>query len=46
MNKKSVRDLDLKAKRVLVRADFNVPLDSVGRITDDARMVKTLPTLQ
>ncbi len=46
MNKKSVRDIDLKTKRVLVRADFNVPLDSGGRITDDARIVKTLPTLQ
>ncbi len=46
MNKKSVKDIDLKTKRVLVRADFNVPLDSGGRITDDARIVKTLPTLQ
>ena len=46
MNKKTVRDIELKNKRVLVRADFNVPLDSEGRITDDARIVKTLPTLQ
>lgn len=46
MNKKSVKDIDLKGKRVLVRADFNVPLDPESRITDDARIVKTLPTLQ
>src|SRR3989338_7033925 len=46
MNKKTVRDIELKNKSVLVRADFNVPLDSEGRITDDARIVKTLPTLQ
>src|SRR3989338_11043745 len=46
MNKKTVRDIELKNKRVLVRADFNVPLDSEGRITDDARIVKTLPPLQ
>ncbi len=46
MNKKTVRDIELKYKRVLVRADFNVPLDAESRITDDARIVKTLPTLQ
>jgi 3-phosphoglycerate kinase len=46
MNKKSVKDVDLKGKRVLVRADFNVPLDPDGAITDDARIVKTLDTLQ
>lgn len=46
MNKKTVRDIELKSKRVLMRADFNVPLDPAGRITDDARIVKTLPTLQ
>lgn len=46
MNKKTVRDIELKNKRVLMRADFNVPLDPAGRITDDARIVKTLPTLQ
>jgi phosphoglycerate kinase len=46
MRKKTVRDIDLRGKRVLVRADFNVPLDPSGRITDDARIVKTLPTLE
>ena len=46
MNKKTVKDIDIKKKRVLVRADFNVPLDSQGNITDDARIVKTLPTLE
>lgn len=44
--KKTVRDIDLKAKRVLLRADYNVPLDSEGRITDDYRIKKSLPTVR
>jgi 3-phosphoglycerate kinase len=44
--KKTIHDLDLAGKRVLVRCDFNVPTDGDGKITDDARIVKTLPTIQ
>ncbi len=45
-NKKTIRDVGLKGKRVLVRADYNVPLDSKGNITDDYRLKKSLPTLE
>jgi len=46
MGIKSIKDLDLKSKRVLIRVDFNVPLDKKGTITDDARIKAALPTAQ
>jgi phosphoglycerate kinase len=46
MNKKSINDIDVKGKRVLVRVDFNVPLDEKQNITDDTRMVESLPTIK
>lgn len=42
----SIYDLELAEKRVLVRADFNVPMDEHGNITDDNRIIMVLPTLQ
>ncbi|MFO8052525.1 MAG: phosphoglycerate kinase, partial [Candidatus Omnitrophota bacterium] len=45
MNKKSVKDLDLAGKKVLMRADFNVPLDSDKNITDDSRIQAALKTI-
>ena len=46
MNKKTVKDLDLKGKKVIMRADFNVPLDDALNITDDRRIQSALPTIQ
>ena len=42
----SVRDLDVKGKRVFMRVDFNVPLNEAGEITDDTRIQSSLPTIQ
>jgi 3-phosphoglycerate kinase len=43
--KKTVKEVDLSGKRVLMRADYNVPVDE-GKITDDYRLHQSLPTIQ
>ena len=46
MNKKTIRDIDLKGKKVFVRCDFNVPMDEHQNITDNTRIVAALPTIK
>ncbi len=45
MNKKTIKDIDVKGKKVFVRVDYNVPFDENQNITNDTRMVRTLPTI-
>ena len=46
MNKKTVKDIDLKGKKVFVRCDFNVPMDENQNITDNTRIKAALPTIK
>ena len=46
MNKKSIKDIDIKNKKVLMRVDFNVPQDEKLNITDDIRIVSAIPTIK
>lgn len=46
MSKKTIKDIDLKNKKVFVRCDFNVPLDENGNITDNRRIVSAIPTIK
>ncbi len=46
MNKQTIKDIDLKGKKIIIRVDFNVPLDKNNKITDDRRIREALPTIQ
>jgi len=46
MNKKTIEDIQVQGKKVLVRCDFNVPLDSEGNITDENRIIGAMPTIK
>ena len=44
--KKTLKDINVKGKKVLVRVDYNVPLDAEQKITNDKRITATIPTLE
>ena len=46
MNKKTIKDIDIEGKKVLVRCDFNVPFDENRNITDNRRIIATIPTIK
>ena len=46
ISKKTLKDFDFKGKKVLVRCDFNVPMDENQNITDDIRIRSSLPTIE
>lgn len=46
MHKQTVNDVDIRGKRLLIRVDFNVPLNGDGIISDDSRIIKSLPTIK